>query len=113
MKGLPLASKIFSLLRFGNFTESEKIKLLEISEILERYHRRDLLISGHTALAGTREERLSLSLERANAVNEYLIKNKGSRTSSNFYPKALVLNDRCSRTTPKNRKKIAVLKLPS
>lgn len=57
---------------------SEKAKLDQIAEILKRYPDRDILIGGHTALAGTVEGRQKLSEERAGAVAEYLI-SRGAR----------------------------------
>lgn len=56
--------------------ESEKTKLDAIAEILKTYPERDLLITGHTALAGTKAEREQLSIERADAVASYLIERK-------------------------------------
>lgn len=57
--------------------ESEKEKLDKIAAILKRYNERDILISGHTAQAGAREEvRQKLSEERAGAVASYFIKEK-------------------------------------
>lgn len=53
--------------------ESEKIKLQKISGILKKFPDNDLLVSGHTALAGTFGAREKLSKERAGAVAEYLI----------------------------------------
>jgi outer membrane protein OmpA-like peptidoglycan-associated protein len=58
---------------------NEKPKLDQIAEILEHYPDRDILVGGHTALAGTAEGRQKLSQERAAAVADYLIK-KGART---------------------------------
>ncbi|GMO41798.1 MAG: OmpA family protein [Termitinemataceae bacterium] len=56
--------------------ESEKKKLDKIGEILKKYSDRDILVGGHTALAGgTAESRMQLSNERAGAVAAYLIKN--------------------------------------
>lgn len=56
--------------------ETEKLKLDKIGKILQAYPERDLLITGHTALAGTKEGRDKLSIERANSVAEYLIEKK-------------------------------------
>ncbi len=56
-------------------------KIDKIAEILKRYPNRDILISGHTALAGTPEGRQKLSLERARAVAEELI-SLGARTTT-------------------------------
>lgn len=53
--------------------ESEKIKIQKIAEILEAWPNNDILVSGHTALAGTEKMRKLLSEERANAVADYLI----------------------------------------
>ncbi|UTC64246.1 OmpA family protein [Treponema sp. OMZ 788] len=53
--------------------DSEKEKLKKIGEILSKFSDRELLISGHTALAGTEKERQKLSEERAAAVANYLI----------------------------------------
>jgi len=51
--------------------ESEKLD--RIAEILMRFPERDIMVSGHTALAGTPEGRMRLSTERAAVVAEYLI----------------------------------------
>jgi outer membrane protein OmpA-like peptidoglycan-associated protein len=48
-------------------------KLNKIAEILKRYPDRDILVGGHTAMAGTAEGRMKLSTDRAKAVAEYLI----------------------------------------
>jgi len=48
-------------------------KLDKIAEILMRYPDRDIMVSGHTALAGTSEGRMRLSVERASAVTDYLL----------------------------------------
>ena len=53
--------------------DSEKAKLKEIALILENIPERRILVAGHTALAGTREEQQRTSLERARAVANYLI----------------------------------------
>ncbi len=53
--------------------ESEKQKLIRIADILKQYPDRDIRITGHTALAGTAEGRLNLSIERARAVGEFLL----------------------------------------
>jgi len=52
---------------------SERAKLDRLSEILKRYGEYDLLVTGHTALAGTEAGRLQLSRERADSVAEYLL----------------------------------------
>jgi outer membrane protein OmpA-like peptidoglycan-associated protein len=57
----------------------EQQKLDKIGEILKKYAGRDILVGGHTALAGTPEGRLVLSRERAGTVADYLI-GKGVRT---------------------------------
>jgi len=51
----------------------EKPKLDKIAEILLRYPDRDILVGGHTALAGTAAGRMQLSVERAASVAEYLL----------------------------------------
>ena len=53
--------------------DSEKIKLDKLAEILKSYPNNDLLVTGHTALAGTAESRQNLSELRAKAVADYLI----------------------------------------
>ncbi|MFP3041374.1 OmpA family protein [Treponema primitia] len=54
----------------------ERAKLAKISEILRRYPNRDILVGGHTALAGTEAGRMQLSRDRAASVAEYLITQK-------------------------------------
>ena len=51
----------------------ELAKLSGIVEILMRYPERDIVVSGHTALAGTAEGRMNLSLERAKTVADYFL----------------------------------------
>ena len=58
---------------------SEKEKLDVVADILKRYPERDIMIGGHTALAGTEAGRLALSDERARAVGLYLLE-IGART---------------------------------
>jgi outer membrane protein OmpA-like peptidoglycan-associated protein len=53
----------------------EQEKLGKIAQVLTRYPDRDIVVSGHTALAGTVEGRMSLSIERARTIADYLLKN--------------------------------------
>lgn len=55
---------------------TEKAKLNKIAKILNAYPNNDLLVTGHTALRGTAEDRKKLSEQRAQSVANYLIKNK-------------------------------------
>jgi outer membrane protein OmpA-like peptidoglycan-associated protein len=54
-------------------TAGEMVKLREISAILLRYPGRNILVGGHTAMAGTEAGRLQISRERAQAVADFLI----------------------------------------
>ena len=60
-------------------TPVEQDKLDKLIHILGRYQERDILVGGHTALAGTAEGRQKLSDERASVVADYLI-NHNART---------------------------------
>ncbi|MBI9107977.1 MAG: OmpA family protein [Spirochaetales bacterium] len=51
----------------------EKAKLKQIADILCEYRQRDILVEGHTALAGSAEGRKLLSEQRAGAVADYLL----------------------------------------
>ena len=51
----------------------EREKIDGIAEILARFPDRDILVGGHTALAGTPEARMRLSAARAAVVADYLI----------------------------------------
>ncbi|MEL3906380.1 MAG: OmpA family protein [Treponema sp.] len=62
----------------------EKEKLKKIGILLSRYPGYELLISGHTALAGKAEDRQRLSEERAAAVASYLIE-LGVREAHHIY----------------------------
>ena len=53
--------------------ESETAKLEWLGRLLQDYPDRDLLISGHTAMAGTASGRQELSEERAASVGQWLI----------------------------------------
>ncbi len=56
----------------------EEARLRSIARILEQYRDRDILITGHTALAGTVEGRRALSIERSRAVGDFLLR-RGTR----------------------------------
>jgi len=58
----------------------EQEKLDRIANILKRYPERDIIVSGHTALAGTADERTTLSQQRARTVADYLL-TKNVRTA--------------------------------
>lgn len=68
--------------------QSEQAKLDQIAAILGNYPERDILVTGHTALAGTEAGRLKLSSERARAVADYLLK-KGSRAPEQIIMKGM------------------------
>ncbi|MDR3124101.1 MAG: OmpA family protein [Treponema sp.] len=57
----------------ADLTPPERLKLSKIAELLRRYPDRDILVEGHTALAGTEEGRARLSRDRAAAVADSLI----------------------------------------
>jgi outer membrane protein OmpA-like peptidoglycan-associated protein len=54
----------------------EEQKLDTIAEILMHYQERDILVGGHTALAGSANSRMQLSQQRASVVADYLIEKK-------------------------------------
>jgi outer membrane protein OmpA-like peptidoglycan-associated protein len=51
----------------------EKQKLRNIAVILNEFPNRRILVGGHTAMAGSAEGRMKLSIDRAQAVAEYLV----------------------------------------
>ena len=59
----------------ANMLPGEREKLAKLSEILLRYPDRDILVGGHSALAGSEAGRMPLSIERATVVADYLIAN--------------------------------------
>ncbi len=58
----------------ARLTPEERDKIARIAELLKRYPERDILVEGHTALAGTAEGRRKLSVDRAAAVADQLIR---------------------------------------
>ncbi|WP_461255516.1 OmpA family protein [Treponema sp. R80B11-R83G3] len=54
--------------------EKEKAEIAEIARILKSIPGRKILVAGHTALAGTEQERLQTSHERAQSVADYLVR---------------------------------------
>lgn len=57
----------------AELVNSEKEKIKKIASILQAYPDNDLLVSGHTALAGTEKARQQLSEERAESVANFLV----------------------------------------
>ena len=74
-------SNIQFLANSAILTEPERAKLREVAQILENVPERNILIAGHTALAGNQEEQLRTSQERARAVADYLV-SLGARTAA-------------------------------
>ncbi len=81
-----------------------KHQLESLATILEQFPN-DLLITGHTALAGTEMGRQILSEERAKAVANYLIQ-LGVKSSKDFYTQGKGANDPIAdNDTPANKAK--------
>ena len=74
-------SNIQFLANSAEIPAEERRKLNEIAGILRAIPMRNILITGHTALAGTEQDRMRTSLERAQAVRAYLV-SLGVRTMS-------------------------------
>jgi len=56
-----------------DLVESERAKIREIGRILETVPQRQILVVGHTAMAGTKEDQQRTSLARAQSVANYLV----------------------------------------
>ncbi|MCL2320134.1 MAG: OmpA family protein [Treponema sp.] len=97
--------------------DSEKSKLQEIARILEAIPGPNILVTGHTALAGTPADRLQTSYDRARSVAAYLV-SLGTRTADTIYalgygaekpvadnntPEGMALNRRVEITILENR----------
>lgn len=75
-KGLTIAlSRIQFLPDSTELLDGEKEKIKKIADIIAPYAN-DLLVTGHCALRGTKEEQERISLGRAKSVADYLIKIK-------------------------------------
>jgi len=74
-------SNIQFLANSTELADSERAKIQEIARILETIPERNILVAGHTALAGSRAAQQRTSLDRARSVANYLI-SLGVRTSA-------------------------------
>jgi outer membrane protein OmpA-like peptidoglycan-associated protein len=66
-------SNIQFLANSAELPEPEKEKLREIAQILTTIPIRRISVAGHTALAGTAQDQMKTSLERAQAAADYLV----------------------------------------
>jgi outer membrane protein OmpA-like peptidoglycan-associated protein len=66
-------SNIQFLANSSQLPEREKQTIVEIARILINIPNKKILVTGHTALAGTEQDRLLTSRERAQAVADYLV----------------------------------------
>jgi len=66
-------SNIQFLANSAELPEKEKKEIAEVARILKTIPGRKILVAGHTALAGTEQERIRTSRERAQAVANYLV----------------------------------------
>jgi outer membrane protein OmpA-like peptidoglycan-associated protein len=73
-------SNIQFMANSAELMESERTKIREIARILENVPERHLLVTGHTAMAGTWDEQQRTSRDRAQAVATYLV-SLGVRTA--------------------------------
>lgn len=86
-------------------TDSEKLKIQHIADILKKYPDRDILITGYTALAGTEEGRQKLSEERAAAVGQYLL-DLGARSRDHMVYRGMGAKDPIAdNSTPEGMRK--------
>lgn len=88
--------------------DSEKEKLKKIAAILKAYPEKDILVSGHTALSGSKESCQKLSELRAQAVASQLIY-MGVRDSNHIFTKGFgaekpVASNKTSEGKAKNRR---------
>jgi len=81
-------SKIEFLANPAELPESEKRKLQEIGQILQTISHRKILITGHTALMGSAEDRLKTSQDRAAAVAAFLV-SMGTRRANEIFVQGL------------------------
>lgn len=87
----------------SEFLPGEEEKIKRIAGIISKYPDNDLLVSGHTALAGTPESRQSLSEERAEAVADLLIR-LGVRKQQNIFTQGFGAERPCApNDTEENR----------
>ena len=77
-------SNIQFLANSSELPDTEKRKLQEIAGILNTIPSRKILVAGHTALAGTPEDRLKTSKERAAEVAAFII-SLGVRNAGEVY----------------------------
>lgn len=88
--------------------DSEKDKLVKISEVLSAYPDNDLLITGHTARAGSEESCQILSEERAEAVAGFLseigVRDKNHLFTQGFGSKVPVASNLTERGKSRNRR---------
>lgn len=56
----------------GELMDSEKAKIKQLAQVLKEYPDRNLLVGGHTAMAGSAEGRRQISTQRAQAVADLL-----------------------------------------
>lgn len=63
----------------------EEEKLEEVASVLSEYDSGELMITGHTALAGTEEGRQRLSEERARVIAEYMLEEGVREPDAVFY----------------------------
>lgn len=66
-------------------TREAERAIAEIARVLRRVPENDILVTGHTALAGTPEGREALSLERARRVAEAIVAEAGHREEQVLY----------------------------
>jgi outer membrane protein OmpA-like peptidoglycan-associated protein len=89
----------------------EREKLDKIAEILRRYADRDILVGGHTALAGTEEGRMKLSVDRAAVVADYLVAQKvrpGERVVVRGYGAQRPIADNANETGRQKNRRVEI-----
>ncbi|MDE7139412.1 MAG: OmpA family protein, partial [Treponemataceae bacterium] len=92
----------------AELTEREQAKIRKIAPSLEAYPDNDLLVSGHTALAGTEAARQQLSEARAEAVADFLtgmgVREKNRVFTQGFGARIPVASNKTEEGKAKNRR---------
>lgn len=83
----------------------EEERLNRIADILQAYPGNAIMITGHTALAGTAEGRARLSLARARAVGEHLVRREVRPPEQVFYQGVGARHPAAENSTEEGRRK--------
>jgi len=99
-----------------NINNASQATLSKLSGVFREYPDTEILVVGHTDSAGAEDYNMTLSKNRANAVSNYLVSNKGvnrSRINTNWFGETKPIHDNSTASGRAKNRRVNIVIVPN